>query len=55
LLIQPLDKVIIYPEEKLGKITVVAKVLGTVTGLAVSTERKEVRTITSSGDARPWS
>jgi hypothetical protein len=45
-------KVIIDPESKPGQITAAAKVLGTVTEVAAFTERKEVRTITSSEDAR---
>ena len=52
LVIQSLVKVIIDPESKPGQITAAAKVLGTVTEVAAFTERKEVRTITSSEDAR---
>jgi hypothetical protein len=52
LVIQSLVQVIIDPESKPGQITAAAKVLGTVTEVAAFTERKEVRTITSSEDAR---
>ena len=52
LVIQSLVKVIIDPEAKPSQITAAAKVLGTVTEVAAFTERKEVRTITSSEDAR---
>ena len=52
LVIQSLVKVIIDPYAKPGQITAAAKVLGTVTEVAAFTERKEVRTITSSEDAR---
>ena len=52
LVIQSLVKVIVDPESKPGQITAAAKVLGTVTEVAAFTERKEVRTITSSDDAR---
>jgi hypothetical protein len=52
LVIQSLVKVIIDPNAKPGQITAAAKVLGTVTEVAAFTERKEVRTITSSEDAR---
>jgi hypothetical protein len=52
LVIQSLVKVIIDPEARPGQITAAAKVLGTVTEVAAFTERKEVRTITSSEDAR---
>jgi phage terminase small subunit len=52
LVIQSLVKVIIDPDSKPGQITAAAKVLGTVTEVAAFTERKEVRTITSSEDAR---
>jgi len=52
LVIQSLVKVIIDPESKPGQITAAAKVLGTVTEVAAFTERKEVRTITRSEDAR---
>lgn len=52
LVIQSLVGVITDPEAKPGQITAAAKVLGTVTEVAAFTERKEVRTITSSEDAR---
>lgn len=52
LVIQSLVQVITDPESKPGQITAAAKVLGTVTEVAAFTERKEVRTITSSEDAR---
>lgn len=52
LVIHSLVKVITDPESKPGQITAAAKVLGTVTEVAAFTERKEVRTITSSEDAR---
>ena len=52
LVIQSLVKVIVDPDSKPGQITAAAKVLGTVTEVAAFTERKEVRTITSSDDAR---
>ena len=52
LVIQSLVKVIVDPESKAGQITAAAKVLGTVTEVAAFTERKEVRTISSSDDAR---
>lgn len=52
LVIQSLVQVITNPESKPGQITAAAKVLGTVTEVAAFTERKEVRTITSSEDAR---
>ena len=52
LVIQSLVKVIVDPESKPGQITAAAKVLGTVTEVAAFTERKEVRTISSSEDAR---
>lgn len=52
LVIQSLVGVITDPESKPGQITAAAKVLGTVTEVAAFTERKEVRTITSSEDAR---
>jgi hypothetical protein len=45
-------RVIVDPESKPGQITAAAKVLGTVTEVAAFTERKEVRTISSSEDAR---
>ena len=52
LVIQSLVQVITDPDAKPGQITAAAKVLGTVTEVAAFTERKEVRTITSSEDAR---
>ena len=52
LVIQSLVRVITDPDSKPGQITAAAKVLGTVTEVAAFTERKEVRTITSSDDAR---
>jgi hypothetical protein len=52
LVIQSLVGVITHPDSKPGQITAAAKVLGTVTEVAAFTERKEVRTITSSADAR---
>ena len=52
LVIHSLVKVITDPESKAGQITAAAKVLGTVTEVAAFTERKEVRTITSSDEAR---
>lgn len=52
LVIHSLVKVITDPDSKPGQITAAAKVLGTVTEVAAFTERKEVRTITSSEDAR---
>ena len=52
LVIQSLVRVIVDPESKPGQITAAAKVLGTVTEVAAFTERKEVRTISSSEDAR---
>lgn len=52
LVIQSLVQVITDPDSKPGQITAAAKVLGTVTEVAAFTERKEVRTITSSEDAR---
>jgi hypothetical protein len=52
LVIQSLVGVITDPESKPGQITAAAKVLGTVTEVAAFTERKEVRTITSSETAR---
>jgi hypothetical protein len=45
-------RVIVDPDSKAGQITAAAKVLGTVTEVAAFTERKEVRTISSSEDAR---
>lgn len=52
LVVHSLVKVITDPDSKPGQITAAAKVLGTVTEVAAFTERKEVRTITSSEDAR---
>jgi hypothetical protein len=52
LVIQSLVRVIVDPDSKPGQITAAAKVLGTVTEVAAFTERKEVRTISSSEDAR---
>jgi hypothetical protein len=52
LVIQSLVGVITNPESNAGQITAAAKVLGTVTEVAAFTERKEVRTITSSETAR---
>lgn len=52
LVIQSLVGVITDPDSQPGQITAAAKVLGTVTEVAAFTERKEVRTITSSEDAR---
>lgn len=52
LVIQTLAQVLIDPEAKQAVKVQAAKVLGTVTEVAAFTERKEVRTITSSEDAR---
>lgn len=52
LVIHSLVKVITDPDAKPGQITAAAKVLGTVTEVAAFTERKEVRTISSSESAR---
>jgi phage terminase small subunit len=52
LVIHSLVKVIVDPESKPGQVTAAAKVLGTVTEVAAFTERKEVRTISSSESAR---
>lgn len=52
LVVNSLVKVITNPDSKPGQITAAAKVLGTVTEVAAFTERKEVRTISSSEDAR---
>jgi hypothetical protein len=52
LVIQSLVRVIVDPDSKAGQITAAAKVLGTVTEVAAFTERKEVKTISSSEDAR---
>jgi hypothetical protein len=52
LVIQSLVGVITNPDANPGQITAAAKVLGTVTEISAFTERREVRTITSSEDAR---
>jgi len=52
LVIQSLVQVVIDPDAKHATKVQAAKVLGTVTEVAAFTERKEVRTITSSEDAR---
>ena len=52
LVIQSLVQVVIDPDVKHATKVQAAKVLGTVTEVAAFTERKEVRTITSSEDAR---
>jgi hypothetical protein len=52
LVIHSLVKVITDPDAKPGQVTAAAKVLGTVTEVAAFTERKEVRTISSSESAR---
>jgi hypothetical protein len=52
LVIQSLVGVITDPDSKPGQITAAAKVLGTVTEVAAFTERREVKTITSSETAR---
>lgn len=52
LVIHSLVKVITDPESKAGQITAAAKVLGTVTEVAAFTERKEITTVTTSGEAR---
>lgn len=52
LVIQTLVEVATNPEEKSAVRVNAAKVLGTVTEVAAFTERKEVRTISSSEDAR---
>ena len=52
LVIQSLVQVVIDPDSKASVRVAAAKVLGTVTEVAAFTERKEVRTITSSEDAR---
>ena len=52
LVIQSLVQVVIDPDAKQSTKVAAAKVLGTVTEVAAFTERKEVRTITSSEDAR---
>lgn len=52
LVIQSLTQVLIDPDTKPAVRINAAKVLGTVTEVAAFTERKEVRTISSSDDAR---
>lgn len=52
LVINSLVQVITDPDAKPGQIVNAAKVLGSVTEVAAFTERKEVRTISSSEDAR---
>ena len=52
LVIQSLVQVVIDPDAKQATKVAAAKVLGTVTEVAAFTERKEVRTLTSSEDAR---
>lgn len=52
LVVNSLVQVITNPASKPNQITAAAKVLGTVTEVAAFTERKEVRTISSSEDAR---
>jgi hypothetical protein len=52
LVIQTLVEVAVNPDEKSAVRVNAAKVLGTVTEVAAFTERKEVRTISSSEDAR---
>lgn len=52
LVIQTLAQVLVDPDAKQAVKVQAAKVLGTVTEVAAFTERKEVRTITSSEDAR---
>ena len=52
LVIQTLVEVAVNPDEKAAVRVNAAKVLGTVTEVAAFTERKEVRTISSSEDAR---
>ena len=52
LVIQSLVEVVINPEEKASVKVAAAKVLGTVTEVAAFTERKEVRTVSSSADAK---
>lgn len=52
LVIQSLVSVVINPETKDSVKVAAAKVLGTVTEVAAFTERKEIRTIKSSDDAR---
>lgn len=52
LVIQSLVEVVINPEAKESVRVQAAKVLGTVTEVAAFTERKEVRTVSSSADAK---
>ena len=52
LVIQSLVQVLIDPESNAGQVTQAAKVLGNVTEVAAFTQRSEVKTITSSEDAR---
>ena len=52
LVIQSLVEVVINPDAKESVRVQAAKVLGTVTEVAAFTERKEVRTISSSADAK---
>ena len=52
LVIQTLVEVAVNPEEKAAVRVNAAKVLGTVTEVAAFTERREVRTITSSDETR---
>lgn len=52
LVIQSLVEVVINPEAKESVRVAAAKVLGTVTEVAAFTERKEVRTVSSSEDAK---
>ncbi len=52
LVINSLVRVITDPDAKPGQVVNAAKVLGSVTEVAAFTERKEVRTISSSEDAR---
>lgn len=52
LVIQSLVGVITNPDSQPGQITAAAKVLGTVTEVAAFTERREIKTITSSETAR---
>ena len=52
LVIQTLVEVAVNPDEKAAVRVNAAKVLGTVTEVAAFTERKEVRTISTSEDAR---
>lgn len=52
LVVQSLAQILVDPEAKHAVRVQAAKVLGTVTEVAAFTERKEVRTISSSEDAR---